>query len=82
MTHLSKLESVVQRDSLAKTLYSKTFSWILAKLNSFIEVDEKREKDCKINPKFIGILDIFGFEIFAYNSLEQLFINYTNEKLQ
>ena len=65
-------------DGLAKELYNKCFLWIVKKLNKTLDTknDEKY--------KYIGLLDIFGFECFnkEQNSLEQLCINYTNEQLQ
>ena len=65
-------------DGLAKELYNKCFLWIVQKLNKTL--DTKLDE----NLKYIGLLDIFGFECFEkeQNSLEQLCINYTNEQLQ
>jgi myosin-5 len=59
-----------------KYLYKSIFSWLVRKINSaHASADIKSEK-------FIGILDIFGFEILRSNSFEQLCINFTNERLQ
>ncbi|KFG62498.1 myosin A [Toxoplasma gondii RUB] len=63
------------KSSLAKAMYDKLFMWIIAVLNRSI----KPPGGFKI---FMGMLDIFGFEVFKNNSLEQFFINITNEMLQ
>ncbi|PHJ26083.1 myosin d [Cystoisospora suis] len=62
--------------SLAKGMYEKLFLWIITKLNADIEPQGGKFE------AFMGLLDIFGFEVFQNNSLEQLFINITNEVLQ
>lgn len=63
------------RDTLAKSLYSRLFDWLVSAINASIGQDEYSFYS-------IGILDIYGFESFTLNSLEQLCINLTNERLQ
>ncbi|KAL7372784.1 hypothetical protein ABVT39_022455 [Epinephelus coioides] len=61
--------------ALAKSVYEKMFVWMVLRINQMLDTKQPRQF-------FIGVLDIAGFEIFDYNSLEQLCINFTNEKLQ
>ncbi|VDP23556.1 unnamed protein product [Soboliphyme baturini] len=67
------------KDALAKAIYERLFCWIIAKVNEALAFSPG------INQKsgsVIGVLDIYGFEIFQENSFEQFCINYCNEKLQ
>ncbi|DBA65606.1 TPA: hypothetical protein ACH3X2_002670 [Trebouxia sp. C0005] len=63
------------RDSLAKTIYSRMFDWLVAKINTAIGQDDTA-------PTLVGVLDIYGFECFKENDFEQFCINLANEKLQ
>ncbi|KAL4707231.1 hypothetical protein ACJJTC_008218 [Scirpophaga incertulas] len=65
------------RDALAKAVYDKLFSWLVARINSALVPAEPDSRS-----SVIGILDIYGFEIFPKNSFEQFCINFCNEKLQ
>ncbi|XP_015818138.3 unconventional myosin-Id [Nothobranchius furzeri] len=74
-------EASYGRDALAKAMYERLFCWIVGRINDIIEV---KNYDARIHGKntVIGVLDIYGFEIFQNNSFEQFCINYCNEKLQ
>jgi len=64
------------RDALAKAIYNNLFEWIVDRVNLAMQTQGG------VVANSIGILDIYGFEIFDTNSFEQLCINYVNEKLQ
>jgi len=59
----------------SKSLYARMFDWVVGLVNDSLDTPNPRKQ-------FIGVLDIAGFEIFELNTLEQLLINYTNERLQ
>ncbi|XP_014864997.1 PREDICTED: myosin-7-like [Poecilia mexicana] len=61
--------------ALSKAVYEKMFLWMVMRINQSLETKQPRQY-------FIGVLDIAGFEIFDFNTFEQLCINFTNEKLQ
>uniref|UniRef100_A0A8C2GVY4 Myosin IB n=1 Tax=Cyprinus carpio TaxID=7962 RepID=A0A8C2GVY4_CYPCA len=75
-TTLNVAQAYYARDALAKNLYSRLFSWLVNRINESIKAQTKSRK------KVMGVLDIYGFEIFEDNSFEQFIINYCNEKLQ
>ncbi|KAH9495971.1 Unconventional myosin-Va [Bulinus truncatus] len=72
---LTESQASFARDALVKFIYSSLFDWIVTQINKSLHSNTKTFK-------FIGVLDIYGFETFAINSFEQFCINYANEKLQ
>ncbi|NXF07015.1 MYO19 protein, partial [Smithornis capensis] len=72
----SRAECGTRRDCLAKVIYARLFEWLVLVINESIYADPS------VWTSFIGLLDVYGFEAFHENNLEQLCINYANEKLQ
>uniref|UniRef100_A0A6Q2WWI0 Myosin-7B n=1 Tax=Esox lucius TaxID=8010 RepID=A0A6Q2WWI0_ESOLU len=61
--------------ALSKKIYENMFLWMVIRINVTLDTKNARQH-------YIGVLDIAGFEIFDFNTFEQLCINFTNEKLQ
>ncbi|XP_026231001.1 unconventional myosin-IXb isoform X5 [Anabas testudineus] len=68
------------RDSMAESLYSALFDWIVLHINH--SMLNRRDMEDSVSCLSIGVLDLFGFENLQINSLEQLCINFASEKLQ
>jgi myosin heavy subunit len=71
----SKAGCIGNRNTICKAIYNAMFEFIIYKIQKALN-PSANEKLSSIN-----LLDIFGFENFSDNSLEQLCINFTNEKL-
>jgi len=67
-------QAIYGRDALAKGLFSRLFDYLVQRVNTAMETSTFCNS--------IGILDIYGFEIFEHNGFEQFCINFVNEKLQ
>jgi myosin V len=71
------------RDAMAKAVYAAMFNWVVQRTNLSIDKENaSSDGGFNIEKTFIGLLDIFGFEIFKENYFEQFLINYANEVLQ
>jgi myosin heavy subunit len=76
LTVLDKVQAENNRDAIAKALYGNMFHWLIERLNVTLAQTKVKSN------VMIGVLDIFGFEIFDVNSFEQFCINFANEKMQ
>lgn len=74
---LNQGDAEFNRDSMCRNLYNGLFRWIVHRINKV-----SFPGDSGAGTTYIGILDIFGFEIFKDNSFEQFCINFANERLQ
>jgi myosin V len=73
---MDPVQAAHTRNALAMECYRLLFTWLVSRINATIDFTGSSPVHC------IGLLDIFGFEDMACNSLEQLCINYANEALQ
>ncbi|GAB1300900.1 Myosin-1F-like protein [Apodemus speciosus] len=67
-------QAAYTRDALAKGLYARLFDFLVESINRAMQKPQEEYS--------IGVLDIYGFEIFQKNGFEQFCINFVNEKLQ
>jgi len=91
---LSVKAATENRNALAKQVYASLFNWLVKQVNvSTSQLTDSaagaagagagaEAAASSSGGQYIGILDIFGFEVGPENGFSQLCINYANEELQ
>jgi myosin heavy subunit len=87
---LTPAAAAYARDACIKFLYEAVFDYLVGRINVSLSSSSSSKGNTKsvpvmaddANNRFIGVLDIFGFENFTVNTFDQLLINFANESLQ
>lgn len=60
---LNRELAIYARDALAKAIYDRLFTWLVKRLNKSLQPTHFKNSNVTV----MGILDIYGFEIFQRN---------------
>ncbi|CAG0890612.1 unnamed protein product [Cyprideis torosa] len=72
---LSAAEAANTRDQLCGAIYNRIFTWLVAQISLHLKNDHGFHR-CQLS-----LVDMFGFEVFERNDLEQMAINFCNERV-
>lgn len=79
ISNMNLIKTEEARHGLSRMIYHRLFQEVVSLINESLGSKTAPKSSKK---RYIGVLDIYGFEIFKHNSFEQFSINYANEKLQ
>jgi myosin I len=70
-TYLTVKDAYYAKDALAKAMYEQLFTWIFGRMNEILDIkntiEATRMGEAPLKTTVIGVLDIYGFEIFDNN---------------
>ena len=66
IVHMNMEQAIFTRDAMAKGIYYRLFNWIVEKIN--LKIAQQMSKT-SIDKLRIGILDIYGFEVFQVSEI-------------
>lgn len=79
---LNKTQANIAKDAVAKAIYRGIFEWLAGSMNQKLQSSNQHDEQQFASTSSVMLVDIFGFDSFHYNSIDQLCINYSNEVLQ